>query len=88
MCNFDENKIMKYHILNSVLLSLLQVSDSLEIKIQARCSCQLIIGSRDGSWRAWDDGELQKFGFTTIPGEIKTSGFDMSKIWKERLQFT
>ena len=76
---------MKYHILNSVLLSLLQSWESLEVKIQARCSCQLIISTHDYYGMAWDEGELQKFGFTSIPGEIKTSHEDMSKIYLKHL---
>ena len=77
---------MKYHILNSLLLSLLQ--NRLEIKIQARCSCQLIISTNDGTWRAWDEGELQNFGFTSIPGVIKTShpNRDMPKIYLKHLK--
>ena len=76
---------MKYHILNSVLLSLLQYGVSLEIKIHARCSCQLMISERS-SHRSWDEGELQSIGFTSIPGEIKASGFDMSKIYLKHLK--
>ena len=75
---------MKYHILNSVLLSLLQ-KESLEIKIHARCSCQLMISERSG-YRAWDEGELQSIGFTSIPGEIKTTYNTMSKIYLKHLK--
>ena len=78
---------MNYHILNSVLLSLLQYGEtSRKIKIQARCSCQLFIGTHNGKWRAWDAGEMRKLGFTTIPGEIKTSDCDMSKIYRKHLK--
>ena len=76
---------MKYHILKSVLLSLLQDYESLEIKIHARCSCQLMI-SESSDFRAWDEGELQSIGFTSIPGEIKTSICDMSKIYLKHLK--
>ena len=75
---------MKYHILNPVLLSLLQ-DMSLEIKIQARCSCQLILSTFDGL-RAWEEGLIQSIGFTSIPGEIKISPYVISKIYLKHLK--
>ena len=78
---------MKYHILDSLLLLLLLLQgDSLEIKIQARSSCQLIVSTYDVKWRAWDEGELQKFGFDSIPGVIETSYGIMSKIYLKHLK--
>jgi len=83
--NLDQ--IIKFHILNSVLLSLLQF-DSLETKIQARSSCQLILSIGNGHRRAWDEGVLKSIGFTSIPGEIKTSREygDISKIYLKHLK--
>ena len=78
---------MRYHILNSLLFSSLQFEfDWLEIKIQARCSCQLFLSTQDDSCMPWNEHELQSIGFTSIPGEIKTSICDMSKIYLKHLK--
>ena len=65
-----------------------KTSNRLKIDIQAKCNCQLIVSTpQDGTYyRAWDEGDLQSVGFTSIPGVIKTSGRNMQKIYLKHLK--
>ena len=53
-------------------------------------SCQLIVCTRDDdNKRAWDEGDLQSFGFIFMPGEIKlihNDLHDMSMIYLKHLK--